>query len=215
MPKPIVVIGAGGFGREVHDVIVAINAARSEPDWDFLGFIDDGRPDPELLSRRGATHLGGTEALPTIGSAAFVVGVGNPTTRRRLVDAAERSGLAAATLVHPSATIGVDVEIGEGSIICSHASLTTNIRIGRHVHIDQNVAIGHDVTLHDFCRMNPGATVAGTVTIEEDATMGASSTVIQGLTIRRGATVGAGAAVVRDLPPNVVAVGVPARPLPR
>ena len=210
---PIVVIGAGGFGREVHDVIVAVNAASAEPVWHFLGFVDDGTPDQQLLGRRNARHLGGTNELPSMGGASYVIGVGNPVARRRLAEQADAAGLRAATLVHPSATMGLDVEVGEGSIICSHVSITTNVRIGRHVHLDQNVAIGHDTTLRDFSRVNPGATVSGNVTLDEDVTMGTNSTAIQGLRIGRGATVGAGAAVIRDLPPGVVAVGVPARPL--
>ena len=165
---PIVVIGAGGFGREVHDVIVAINAASADPVWHFLGFVDDGTPDPQLLGRRNARHLGGTNELPSMGGTFYVIGVGNPVARRRLAEQADAAGLRAATLVHPSATMGLDVEVGEGSIICSHVSITTNVRIGRHVHLDQNVAIGHDTTLRDFSRVNPGATVSGNVTLDEE-----------------------------------------------
>lgn len=210
---PIVVIGAGGFGREVHDVIVAINGAAAEPVWHFLGFIDDGSPDEQLLGRRNARHLGGTHELPSMAGTFYVIGVGNPVTRRRLAEQADAAGLRAATLVHPSSTMGLDVEVGEGSIICSHASITTNVRIGCHVHLNLNVTVGHDSIVRDFVTINPGATISGNVVLEQDVTMGTLSTVIQGKRIGERTTVGAGAAVVRDLPGGVVAVGVPARPL--
>lgn len=210
---PIVVIGAGGFGREVHDVIVAINAAQPEPTWHFLGFVDDGSPDLELLTRRGAPYVGPSAEMKSLSGIQYVVGIGNPYSRRQLADSADSAGLAAATLIHPSATIGLDVEIGAGTIICSHVSITTNIRIGRHVHLNLNATVGHDSTLKDFVTINPGATISGNVALEEEVTMGTLSTVIQGRRIGRGTTVGAGAAVVRDLPAGVVAVGVPAKPL--
>lgn len=210
---PLVIVGAGGFGRECHDVVVAIN--RIDPVWDFVGFADDSEPPADLLRRRGATWIGGTSSLADHSGAAYVVAVGDPHIRRRLVDVVEAGGLVPATLVHPAATIGLDVEVGEGSVICSHASLTTNIRVGRHVHIDQNVAIGHDAVLRDYCRVNPGATISGSVTLDEGVTVGTNSTVIQGLTVGRGAVVGAGAAVVRPVPPGATVVGVPARPLDR
>lgn len=212
-PKPIVVIGAGGFGREVHDIVVAINRSVSVPEWNFLGFIDDGSPDLPLLARRGARFLGPTSQLCAHRGARYVVGIADPQARRRLAQVADAAGLRASSLVHPAATMGLDVHVGGGSIVCSHVSITTNVRIGRHVHLDQNVAIGHDVRIMDYCRVNPGATVSGNVSLEEGVTLGTNCTVIQGVHIGKGTVVGAGAAVIHDLPGAITAVGVPARRL--
>jgi sugar O-acyltransferase (sialic acid O-acetyltransferase NeuD family) len=213
MTEPLIIIGAGGFGREVHDIVVAINRATAQPVWDFLGFVDDGDVPLDRIHRRGARLMGTTSVLPTLAGNWYVVAVGDPSVRAMLVQRADSAGLHAATLIHPSATMGLDVEIGDGSIICSHVSITTNIRIGRHVHLDQNVTVGHDVSLGNYSRVNPGATISGEVVLEHGATVGTNAAVIQGLTLGTFSLVGAGAAVVRDVASRATVVGVPARAL--
>ncbi len=206
------IVGAGGFGREVHDVVMALQAA-GEP-FEFVGFLDDVTPDADLLARRGGTHAGPLSELSRMGGCQYVVGIGSPVVRRSVVALASQHGLEAATLVHPSATLGGDVVLGPGTVVCSHASLTTNVRLGTHVHVNLNATIGHDAVLHGFVTVNPGANISGNVVLEEGVTMGTGSSIIQGCRVGARTTVGAGAAVVRDLPADIVAVGVPAEPRP-
>jgi len=215
VPQEIVIIGAGGHGREMHDVIEAINAASVTPPWDFLGFIDDGQPDLDQLQRRGATLLGGRAELATLKDVHFIVGIGSPVARRQVDAVACVVGLRPATLIHPSATIGTDVDLAAGVVVCSHVSVTTHVRVGRHTHLNVNSTVSHDVALGDFVTLSPGVTLAGNVTLADDVTMGVSSTVIPGVSIGHGATVGAGGVVVGDLAARVTAVGVPARPIGR
>ncbi len=213
MAEPLIIIGAGGHGREVHDVVVAINRASDEPAWDLLGFLDDGPVHLDRLERREARLVGTTDALPKFAGAWYVVGIGITSVRQVLAEKADGGGLQATTLIHPTATIGLDVEIGEGSILFSHVSITTNIRLGRHVHLNQNCTVGHDVTMGDFVSVFPGATISGDVVLEEGVTIGTNAAVVQGLTIGSGAVIGAGAAVVKDVPTNATFAGVPARAL--
>lgn len=212
MNTPIVIIGCGGFGREVHDVIDAINEVT--PTWDLLGYIDD-RPDLANVSRvesRNSTVLGGMDWLMTPGQGAeFVIGIGTSTTRRTLDVRFASAGLTAATLVHPAATIGHDVRIGPGSVICAGVRVTTNITLGRHVHLNINSTVGHDCTLEDYVTINPLVAISGGVHIGKASMMGTHSAVLQNLSIGAGSTVGAGACVVRNVPDGVIVKGVPAR----
>lgn len=206
--KPLVIIGAGGFGREVLDIVTAINATRSA--WTFLGFIADQQPDQPFDHQ----WLGSREILPRYSDASFVVAIADATARRELATDAEASGLQPATLIHPTASVGIGNTIGPGTVIGTQASITTHVTIGKHVHLDQQSAVAHDAVLGDYARVNPGGVVCGGARIGPLALVGAGATVLQLLTVGASATVGAGAVVTQDVAPDSTVVGVPARPLP-
>ena len=132
---PLVIIGAGGFGREVLDVVDAINDV--EPRYEVLGFLDDEPSDPELLESRSQRVLGPVSELAGI-DAEYVIGIGSGTARRAIDEMAD--GRPAPILVHPQATIAADVTLGPGGIVTAGVRVTNHIRIGRHVHLNLNVA---------------------------------------------------------------------------
>lgn len=206
---PLVIIGAGGFGREVWSITTAINSV--EPTYELIGFVDDALSDDNAaaLERLGAAYLGGSEWLQNAPSGTQgVIGIGSASARRAIDT--RFSSLTWATLVHPDTTIGDDVELGSGSVVAPGSRLSTSIRVGRHAHIDQNVTVGHDSILMDYSRLNPQACVSGNVTVSHGATVGASATIIQGLTVGQNALVGAGAVVTRNVSDSVIVKGVPA-----
>ena len=215
MTTPLVIIGAGGFGREIPEIVDAINTA-SPGAWELLGFLDDGQPDAERLARLELPHLGavdGGDDLPH--GTHFVIGVGSGAVRRKLREAAERRGLVPATLVHPTATVGRDVRIGVGSVLCAGVSVTTNVDLGDFTILNLGVTVGHDTVLEDYVTVHPQAALSGECRIGTDVVMGTSSAIIQGRAVGARTTVGGGAVIVKDLPEDVTAVGAPAKPLTR
>lgn len=221
MSTSIVVVGAGGFGRETVDVLEAANeaaggAGAAEP-WRLLGVLDDSPSATNLqrLADRSIPFLGSVDDFlrEPHPDTAYVVGIGATAVRRRIAERCDAAGLTAATLVHPSATLGTRVSIGPGSVLCAGARITTNIDLGRHVHVNPNVTIGHDTIIEDYVSLNPSSSVSGDCVLETGVLVGVGGIVLNGLRVGRDATVGGAACVVKEVEPGTTVVGVPARPL--
>ena len=227
----LVVVGAAGHGREAWEIALACReGTRFFGAFELLGFLDDGSPDADRLTRIGARHLGPVSILADLDTF-FVVGIGDPATRRRidaLTNSVARSILcppnsgtletgrpSPATLVHPSAIVGHDVVLGPGCVVAQGAVITTNVRIGRHTHLNVRSSVSHDCTVGDFVTISPGATVCGTVAIADEAYLGAGSCILPNVSVGTAAMIGAGAVVTTNVPARTTVVGVPARALPR
>lgn len=214
MSTPLVVIGAGGFGREVLDVVDAVNRTAPVPVFNLLGVVDSNPTVENVtrLSKRGIPILGSETAWLASGRRAeYLIGVGNPQIRQRIDEAFLAAGQVAASIVHPGSSVGSEVRIGEGVIICGGVQVSTNVSLGRHVHLNPNSTVGHDSVLESYVSVNPSATISGEVTVGMRSLIGAGAVVLQGLAIGSDSVVGASACVVRDVDNEQVVKGVPAR----
>lgn len=206
-PRHLVIVGAGGSGREVAwlardvygDAVLLTFAV--ERKYLVADRIDD-IPVVALDSlSEDATH--------------FVAAIGDLVERRRIAAECEARGLVPATLVHSSVHRSSRVEIGAGSIVCAGAIITTNVRIGRHVHVNIGCTLSHDVILGDFATLSPGVHLSGHVHVEDDVFLGTGVSVINGtanqpLVLGHGAVIAAGACVTQPVESGAMAAGVPA-----
>ncbi|MCD4533757.1 NeuD/PglB/VioB family sugar acetyltransferase [Nocardioides sp. cx-169] len=214
MRRRLAVVGGGGFGREILDIVDAINAAgRPGEGFDVMGVLDDGHPDGELLASFEVPHLGPTaQMLELPADVAVVVGIAHPQTRHRVVESMgvrERP-----ILIHPTATMGRKVTLGPGAVVCSHVSVANHVVIGPDVQVGANSTLGHDSTLGACVTVSPLSAISGDVHLEDRSFVGTGASINQGLRIGTDAVVGSGAAVVRDVDPKVTVVGNPARVRP-
>lgn len=152
------------------------------------------------------------EHLPRGGRA--VMAIGHNATRLRVASELDDLVGAWVTLVHPRAFVDPTVTLGQGTVVFAGAVLQPDVVVGAHVIVNTSASVDHDGVLGDGVHLAPGVHLAGTVKVDEGAFLGVGVSVIPGRHIGARTVVGAGAAVVRDLPADVVAVGVPARVRP-
>jgi sugar O-acyltransferase (sialic acid O-acetyltransferase NeuD family) len=206
---PIVLIGGGGHASDVLQAIEAVNTARST--YHVIGILDDHEIDPRRFAGRGVAHIGAVDEVAVV-DAAYVVCLGWPWTRHAVARRIGEAGQPAPPIVHPSADVGVGVELGPGSVVLGHAHLSPFVRFGAHAVVSYIASIGHDTTFGDHVSVMPNAAVSGGVTGGHRVLVGTGAAVREGLRLGDDVRIGAGASVVSDVTAGLTVVGVPARP---
>jgi hypothetical protein len=212
-PKLLVIVGAGGLGLEVLWVASRMSMETNFPGWNVLGFVDDS----------AAIQGGWVEGLPVMGSIPefferykgqdlhFHCAIGNNHQRKKLAELFEEQGFQPATLIDPLSAISPRAVIGPGSFIAPRNYIGPESCLGRHVLINVAASIGHHCVMGDYSQICPGVRLSGHCIIDKLAFLGSNAAVQPGKRVGEGATVGACSFVVRDVKPNTLVVGVPAR----
>lgn len=202
---PIIVVGAGGMGRE--SLAWTLDAF---PDRKILGFCDDAVETDTIVA--GFPVLGPVDWVADR-DVECVVAIGAPLSRQTVLHRLHVAGAQLRSIVHPSAHIGPDVCLGDGAIVGPNVTLTRDITVGEAAILNFGCQIGHDCRIGDVAFVGPGVSLAGNVTLLEGASIGIGAAIIEGTTVGAWSRIGAGAAVINDIPNNVTAVGVPCRPI--
>lgn len=208
MTLPVIVVGAGGHAKVVIDTLYAMGRTVHG-----CTDVDAVRHGYDVL---GAPILGDDGMLVDLGphEVEIALGMGAPTVEvgiRRLAlarDLAAR-GFHFPAVVHPTATVAPDVQVGDGAQIMAGGVVQPGTYIGAFAVVNTRASIDHDGRVEDGAHVAPGAVLGGTVCVGEGALVGLGSSVLPGVSIGAGSTVGAGAVVIRDIPPGARAMGVP------
>jgi|TARA_B100000315_G_scaffold156705_1_gene145239 sugar O-acyltransferase (sialic acid O-acetyltransferase NeuD family) len=206
----VVIVGAGGFGREVLEIFKAQNQISMV--WNILGFIDENE---KLHGKEtnGYPVLGGLEWLKAHNNTNLgcICAIGNCEIRKQVVERLQAMGIKFYNAIHPSVIMSEFVELGEDIVICAGVVLTVNIVLGNHVQINANCSIGHDAIIGNYCSLLPMVIVNGNDQLGEGVYVGTGANFIHEVSVGEWTTVGAGTVVIKDIPAKVVAVGVPAK----
>lgn len=201
MNRKVIIIGAGGHGKVIADIILCSHDL-------VLGFLDDNCDPSETAA--GFPILGKVEDYCSYPEAEFVIAIGNAAVRERV--AASMDGARWYSAVHPSAVVSpLHTQIGAGTVVMAHAVINPCAKIGRHCIINTGAVVEHDNVIEDFSHVSVGAKLAGTVRIGKGTWVGIGAVVSNNITVCPGCMIGAGAVVVKNMTEPGVYVGVPAR----
>ncbi|MGJ8684771.1 MAG: acetyltransferase [Nonlabens sp.] len=210
--EQIVIVGAGGFGREVKFIIDRLNQIK--PSYELLGFYDDN---PELSGLiNGVPFLGTVDDLFAVNNPMNVVmGIGIPAIKELLnTKLKSNPNLKFPSIIDPLAIIGNDnVVIGNGCVICAGVIITCDIVLKDFVTLNLSCTVGHDTLINSYASFMPSVNISGEVVIHKAVYVGTGAKIINQLEIGESTIVGAGAVVSKSLPAKCTAVGIPAKPI--
>jgi sugar O-acyltransferase (sialic acid O-acetyltransferase NeuD family) len=207
--KSIAIYGSGGLGREVLDLVLTIN--KSQPCYKEIVFIDDTKPQGELINGFMTYPFSDFIKKYSVSEIEVAIALGEPRHRIALREKVQQHGYSLATLIHPTAFIGTDTVIGEGTIIQYAAFISCNVTIGSNVYIQLHVDVGHDTIIGCDSVISPKVNISGNCRIGDRTYIGLSVPIKEQVIIGSDTIVGMGALVIRDIPDNVIAFGNPAR----
>lgn len=196
--KKIIIIGAGGHGRVIADIITLSGDV-------VLGFLDDKDPSefPNI------TILGKLTDIERFKQgASFIVGIGNNHLRKQIMESLDVDWY---TAIHPTAVITSDVVIGEGTAIMANTVINTGSKLGRGVIVNTAATVDHDNVLEDYVHVSPGVQLGGTVHIGAETWIGIGAVVINNVDICGECVVGAGAVVIQNIGVCGIYTGIPAK----
>ena len=204
--KDLIIVGASGFGLEVCWLASKLN-------YNVVGYLDDSYDVVNNNNHYGKPILGKIDDWFYFEKSNFVIAVGSPRTRKKIFEKMTYNNLCPRfeTLIDPTAQIGDNIKVGDGSIICACVIITTEVVIGKQCIINLNTTIGHECKLGDFVTIAPGVSVSGRVNIGNLVEIGTGAAIRQGLCVDDGSMLGMGGILTKNIPQNSLFYGNPAK----
>lgn len=207
----IIIVGAGGFGREVYHWT---KDAFPKDEYRVKGFLDDS-PDPLTGFGMDVGILGSLnsaqKAYRIQKRDRFVFAIGDIDSKKQAISTLKKRGAQFLTLIHPTTAIASTAKIGEGVIICPFVTVSDHARVEDFAMLNFYASCGHDSIVGKYGILSPYATLNGFAVLEDEVFMGTHSTVTAKVRIGRGSKISANSVAMRDAPPHSFVYGVPGK----
>jgi sugar O-acyltransferase (sialic acid O-acetyltransferase NeuD family) len=204
----LVILGAGGFGREV--LCWAEDVVRTRTDLRISGFLDDnqkifqGKPEMPPI-------IGGFRDYTLKPNDQLVCAVGDPKVKAEIYAHWKMKGATFFTLIHPTVVVGRRVNIGEGCVVCPYVVLTSDVTLGSIVTLNIHCTVGHDAQIGTASTLSAHSDVTGYAYLADGVFLGSHAVITPKIQVGRYSKIGAGSMVVANVKPGATMLGVPAR----
>ena len=207
----ILIVGAGGFGREVLQWARHAWPGHAQK---IVGFLSD---DPHALDGHRPTlrTLGSPDAFEPRPSDGLVLAIGIRGVRREVAERLAARGARFLTMIHPTAIVADTAVIGPGSVICPYAVVSDAVRLGRCVLVNYHASLGHDAAAGDYAVLSPYATLGGYAQVGADVFLAIHASVGPCIVLSDRCTVSANSSALTSAPADSIVFGVPGRVTPR
>lgn len=205
----IVIFGAGGFGREVANIIEKINTI--DPQYNILGFIVEEKYYKDSIIINGYPVLGTEKWIIGKENVKCICAIADCMVRNRIQTQLSEKKVEFATIIAPGVRIPPSTIVGDGCVIYSNCLISVNVKIGNGVLINSGTTIGHDVIIDNFVSIAPGCGISGNCLIETGANIGGHAFVIPKRKIGKCAVVAAGSIVFNNVKAGTTVLGNPAK----
>lgn len=207
--KDIIIVGAGGFGRELLQWIKDVN--RASPTWNIKGFIDDNLNALDGI-RCDYAVIGKISEWTPSENELFAMAIANPKVKETLTGQLKDRGAVFTPVIHPTAIVSDLADVGEGLIAYPGAGINPNTVIGDFVTLLRST-VGHDAHVGSFCTISSYCDITAGVELEKYVFLGSHATLIPHIRVGEGAYISAGSVVIKNVKPGMKMFGNPAKEL--
>lgn len=206
--KNLLIIGAGGCGREVLQWAKDINKISKQ--WNIKGFLDDNSNALEGL-RCDVGVVGSTNSYVPQSDDQFVCCIGNSNTRKLIIDKMEEKGAEFVNIVHPTAIVADSAVLGKATILYPYSIISDNAELGNGCIINMHSTIAHDSVLGEYCTISAHCDVTGMCKLGDRVFMGSGARTVPSAKVGSDVFICAGSTVMSRVKDGMKVIGVPAK----
>ena len=209
--KDIAIYGAGGLGKEIASLVERIN--EKDPQWNLIGFFDDGKEKGTMVSHFGPIHGGVEELNNWPRPLGIAIAIGHPQTLKNVRKRIVNEHIFFPNLLSPRLLYAdkMTFSIGEGNIIQGLCWASNDVSIGNFNILNGDVIIGHDVKIGNYNVLMPDLRISGEVTIGETNLIGVGAIILQQIHIGYDVVIGPGAVMMTKPKNGCTYIGNPAK----
>lgn len=203
--RNIVIVGAGGLGKEVLWAIEDINNHGSTPAWNVLGFVDDSK-EGNIIGRYNVISTINQFNLNDID---VVIAIADSDIRYSVFNKIQRKRVHFPNIISPSCKVSKYAKIGIGNIFLMNSIISVDVEVGDFNIVDFKSYVGHDAKLENFVTLFPSCNISGFVSLNNQSMIGVGCSILQNVNIGKRAFIGANSLVTRNIKDNMIAFGAP------